>query len=545
MPGARLARREQLQGQQHEQHVGRADHQHPRRSAGRRRAARPDRRPGSADRPGRRTDRDGIGVLGAGPVDRHLATRHRPQPDGQQRRDDQRPRPPTSEHHRRREPATRIDRRDQRARAARPPPRRCPAAALAAVSSSGVRDRLGRRALWVGRLTTRLVAVAGGQQVDQRRPARRPSSRRRWRASRSPGRAYPPARTRWRGNRSPSDAAGRRQQRGRDELDQGDQPDRRRPGGLVGIQQDRDPRPELGAGERELGEEDAAQILVAKRPPRDADRPGHAEIRPRRQGACARVYGRARRPIHPAALELDDARAPRPMSRSGVLDRGDRLVDGSLMVSAAPFDRLGTRDPRGLRASQVVLPASLAVAGASSSASDTLRGRVGLRARVRPRRDPGRSVGLADRRLDLLHRQTLAPSRSSRICSIRTRVFLRGLLHLGPNGRPAQHGDQADAARDQQRRDDRPARIGPRRARMAAPPCLARSTRGSPPRRGRCRACRPSVGELGSSTRSTSRGRPGCSDRARTISSRRRFRATVLPQPALLDWRLGISALRW
>ena len=77
----------------------------------------------------------------------------------------------------------------------------------------------------------------------------------------------------------------------RDELEQRDQPDRPRTGRRVGVQQDRDPRRELGDVEGEVGEQDAAQRGAGEHAGQDVDRPRGGHVRPMVPGPTCRTRG--------------------------------------------------------------------------------------------------------------------------------------------------------------------------------------------------------------------------------------------------------------
>ncbi len=151
---------------------------------------------------------------------------------------------------------------------------------FAAVSSSGVRARLGTIDPCVGRVIVSTVAahVAAAMTTTRRRVERHPD----------PGRAV---RHELRDVAEEQHAAAwepvgqvreeRRQQRTRNELDDGDDPDTCRPDRGVGIQQDRDPRAELDRVEQEEGQLEAAEGRVVQ------DRPDDAPRRPEGREACA------------------------------------------------------------------------------------------------------------------------------------------------------------------------------------------------------------------------------------------------------------------
>ena len=134
-----------------------------------------------------------------------------------------------------------------------PAPSIVPDRPFAAVSSSGVRDRLGMSEPCAGRVTDSAVAahVAARTTTRGAAPMRHPDPRRAvGRHLRQVAQEQEPV-TR---DAVPEPSDEWRQHGARHQLDDRHQPDTRRADGFVGVQQDRDPRPEFDRVEEEEGE---------------------------------------------------------------------------------------------------------------------------------------------------------------------------------------------------------------------------------------------------------------------------------------------------
>ena len=151
-----------------------------------------------------------------------------------------------------------------------PAPSIVPDRPFAAVSSSGVRDRLGMSEPWcrTGDRQRGRCARRGQDDHEGRGTERHPEPRRAvGRHLRQVAQEQEPVT----GDAVPEPGDERRQHGARDQLDDRHETDARRPDGLVGVQEDRDPRPEFDGVEEEEGELHAPKRRVAQ------DRPDHPE----------------------------------------------------------------------------------------------------------------------------------------------------------------------------------------------------------------------------------------------------------------------------